>query len=313
MDDVRAFLAQVPPGASALRIQRFKRHTIGSIVGDVIHPAADVIEDDRPPGRRLTWCDATGRKLAELVLHPAPDGIERVLLPMCMHAAAAVPAEVQLWCESGTLLDPERMMERWDPRDPLGRRAESLATLRDGELDPVRRAAAETLTRHGWSVRSAAGTVEAERAWRKGASPWLLTFVPVLIFLGLPLWILRMWPDLFARVGEVWRAATRGSSSRLRYEIAPSGLVVRVSRDGVEDAPIELPREAIGALSFAPSGVVYVSPDDPGSLRAIHADGCTSLPHAALGLSRTSASAAADREVGAALKELIRASIAPGP
>jgi hypothetical protein len=310
MDDVRTFLARVPPAAAALRIERFKGHTVSSLVGDLMPLATDVSVDERPHGRRLIWADGAGAQLAKLVIHPARSDIEHTLLPMCFAAAAAVPAEVQLWCDSGTLLDPQRMMERWDPRDPI-RAEDTLASLRDGELGPAQRRAGDALSRHGWKVRRAGETIEAERAWRKSASPWLLILLPLLLFFGLPLFVLRVWRGLFTQVGDLWRGATRGASSRIRYEISPMAIVVRASTDGIEQPPIEVPLERIGVLWFAPAGVAYADPHDGGSLRVIGTDGCTSLPHTALGFSRVSTvdTAKADREVGAALKDLIRATI----
>ena len=291
--EVQQLVQQVPAQASVLCVERYlatpARALLGEVLDQVFADGDSGHSAREAPGRKVCWRDASGGTLVAIDVHPVEPDFEDALLPRVFPVIAATGLALEIWCDTQTILDGRRAVERWEGRDPLNRSA---------SVDPtsVEQAALERLEQLGCQVtRQAEGTVVV-REHVSRAQPWMLVLLP-LFFWVLPFAL------LFAR-RALWNYFDRALETR-RYRsswrLEPTCLRAHWEGEGEPSEDVEIPVDDVVAVSFAPAGC-RVRPDVLGVLRVVGRAAVHRVP------SHLPDLAPADQQaMGTALKQLLQA------
>ncbi|MEZ4325122.1 MAG: hypothetical protein R3B40_07905 [Polyangiales bacterium] len=303
------FLGAEPPvGAATLDLTRFRKHTGTSRVNRALD---DLLGDEgeaapAPAGLRLDWTDEHGRPLRTLTLHPAASGVEDELLPRGVSAAFGCGAVVRVIARHQALGAAEKVVDTLAPIAPGTPPPEG---YRAGPPPPPMDAL-ETLTRAGFEVRhSHARQFAASRARRVPRRPlWLLMLVPIALFAPALVLLQRSFRGVLNMLRDVLTRALFARDERLALTVDDGQLTVACTGHPELATHVELPLREVLAVGFGPAGV-QVTDEDPGRLRIVTAQTCTTLPHTAAAHAHTSnersEAAAHARDVGRALRVVL--------
>lgn len=276
--EVERLLRSRPPMATTLSIERYLAIPPTGLPAEVLDQLlADELTGgsaNERPGRALRWLDGAGRALVGIDVHPVRPDFEDALLPHALAAVAGGPLALEIRCATGTILDSRVVAERRDGRDLLG------------QLEGL-----------GWQVSSEPGAVVATREQVSRAQPWILAFLPLVVWVVsfLLLFARRVLWNLFGR-------ALRTRKYRLTYRFEAALVRARHEGDGAAAEEVEVPTGDLVAVSFAPSGCV-AGPKTTSAQRAISKAGVVRLPVNLPDLPRETGDA-----MGRALKELLQVS-----
>jgi len=306
-DDVRGHVGEMirrpPPQASTLCIERYLkipgREVAGEVLDQLFADGGDGRSARERPGRCLRWRDGAGRELASMDVHPVRPDFENALLPYAFAAIATAPLALEIWCDTQTLVDGRRVVERWDGRDLLNQYAQGAAGVGGPGVagqTPAEGAALAQLQTLGCQVAVGQDATEVTCEQVSKAQPWMLAFLPLLI------WFVPF-ALLFARQA-LWNYFDRALKTRryrITWRIEPKRFTARFEGDGESGESVEAAMAEVVAVSFAPQGV-RVGPNVIGALRVVSRGGVAVVPVRLPDLAPEKQQA-----LGGALKELLQA------
>lgn len=259
---IAAMLAEMPAHVTAIRIERFLGHTVGSVVDVVLDEAAliasdapaDPSHDARKPGRRLFFYTHDRQCIASIEVHPIAVDFEEGLLPRLFHAIEGRAVMVELWGRDGA----STKLDAWHGEYLFA----SIAARRQLQAAHDRQAAfsiqPQLLHELQTILASASARAEAQgerlvlvRERVRKAQPWVwLVMIPFLCLL--PVFILTgsataVFADIRGRAGV-------NEAQLLRYEIDPNTRTVVASyrKNGTITWSETLAVDALFAFGLAP-------------------------------------------------------------